>query len=219
MRHDDGSTLAIGALAVATGLALVEARRHPPSGSRAAQMTEAKRQAIMDKVLKGAAWVAYSSRPDFCGHTTRYATAFPTVELASIWIPHYEKQDYKRVSHLGKPTRKHSYDDRIQTWLTPDGNLGPKMAVRTVLGGRQVLMVQGYGSNLTIPFEALSRNIQRRLRTVLLAEKHGREEHEIGVMHALAQAALAADGNEARDLYAELAWYYRDYSANWARGR
>jgi hypothetical protein len=218
MRSDDGSTLALGALAVATGLTLIESRRYPPGGSRAAQMTEARRQALMKDVLKKAAWVGYSGTAGWGSPATRYASAFPTVALASMWIPHYEKQDYKRVSHLEKPTRKHSFDDRIESWLTPSGNLGPEMGVRTILGGRQVLNVEQYGRRLTIPFEVLPSGVRRRLQTILLTERLGRDEHNIAVMNALAEDALA-NPEQARQIYGELAWYYRDYSARWAQGR
>jgi hypothetical protein len=219
MRNDDGSTLVIGALAVATGLTLIEARRHPPRGSRAGELTEAKKQAILAPVFKKAAWVAYSE-PDWRGRSTRYAQAFPTAALASTWIPHYEKQGYKRVSHLEKPTRKHSYAERISSWLTPAGNLGAEMSVRVVLGGRQVLRVGQYGVRHMIPLEALPRGVARRIRTVQLTEELGSEEHELAVLNALAESALnAPTEQEARYQYAELAWYYRDYSANWARGR
>lgn len=110
-------------------------------------------------------WVSFS------GNMAKWrgSTAMASWETAEAWVRYYREGSYKRVDKSSTPSSKATvlYAPK---WLKPDGNLASDIEITKTLGG-----VSLHSRDHEWPMASLPDDVQRRLRTILLGQRYGRD--------------------------------------------
>jgi hypothetical protein len=167
--NEDGTWLALGAVAVAAGISTVRSRQ----GSAATQLwipdKASLEQAVEDPATHWKRW-AWVSATDKSGWSqpVRFSVPTPSYETARAWYHHFEKDpDYKRVDISSNPSRSARRIWSLE-WLRPDGDLARDLKIKRTIGGLYLVNP----GDFKIPIDNLPVGLARRLRTIAIRNRH-----------------------------------------------
>jgi hypothetical protein len=230
MGDGSGQITDIGAVALGIiGVGLFGAAAATAQGSANALTRMQREERLMELFPKNALdWLAYSTR-SYSGESSRFAVPFPSIELASAWLKHWEEDDHhKNPGHLGRVTRKHKVLGEGfpvgQHWLRPDGNLSRDYKFKRVIGGRMKITFKGE----TVPLELFPDNVRDRITTIQIGDTaaarvggvlaDSSSATRVAGLKALAERAIALESTgAAKAAFDELSWYNEGYRPDWPR--